>query len=344
MYSQELERLIWLAIDSTNSNWGISDKDKEILHKRAAQENVDIDELDMYVDKLFKNKKENRKYDLIKDIEYLGKEYEKEDLESIDKDAFVKLFQLYWEHHRVYSDGEETNEIALAALRTMHSFCVPTDKERLDMFCKSLETNEQNFKEICNQEKSHLAEKAYKEIIDKTNNAYDECYRDYQRPITEKEKKILDDIECLEKSGNPDAILDIVKYYSGYSEIGKWGSKKGVEMNPVCNVILSAINKFEIPTDKDVLTVFMKAVIMRREELKQLSASYAPLKIKNGLFNKDLYDYFIDKGDDVIKKYYPNETEGFIGERLSQKAKLKKYIICACIAAFIIMILAELTK
>lgn len=300
------------------------------------------------------NLKDQRNQRIYDEIDALARSYNDE-IQNVKKDAFVLLIQEYIRYEQAYHFDKdsicykkykkdngwvENNEFAKMALNHINSFRVPTEKAKLDMFCRSLEENADFLKEVCSQKDNYFIKDAYRNIVKKTNEAYDICYKDYKRPAKGFELDEIDKISDLKKSGKPEALIEIADIYPKYTEIQKWGSQKGkAELNPVGQEILSVLNNFEAPTDKDNLTAFMQEVIAQKEHLKELSKAHRLLNFKGAFGSNNLYNYLIGKGDEVIKAYFKDETEGFIGERNGKKAQNQKLMLYGVIAVVVLIIL-----
>lgn len=296
-----------------------------------------------------------RKQTIYDEINALARSYFNENIRDIKKDAFVLLIQEYVKRSQAYhwnkdcdrykdfkkdNGWEEENEFARMALNHIKSFKVPTEKEKLDMFCRSLEENAEFLKEVCSQNDHYLIKDAYINIVKKTDEAYDICMKTYKRPIKENEQSEIQRIKELLNSHHPDALIKIVDIYPKFTEIQKWGSQKGrAEMNPVGQEILSVLNNFKAPTDKDNLTALMKVIIAQKDHLKELSKAHQLLNFKGMLGSNNLYNYLIGKCDEVINEYFKNETEGFIGEHNGKKAQNQKFMIYGVVAVVLLIIL-----
>ena len=125
-----------------------------------------------------------RKQTIYDEINALARSYFNENIRDIKKDAFVLLIQEYVKRSQAYhwnkdcdrykdfkkdNGWEEENEFARMALNHIKSFKVPTEKEKLDMFCRSLEENAEFLKEVCSQNDHYLIKDAYINIVKKTD-------------------------------------------------------------------------------------------------------------------------------------------------------------------------------
>ena len=75
------------------------------------------------------------------------------------------------------------------------------------------------------------------------------------------------------------------------------------------------------------------------QHLKELSKAHRLLNFKGAFGSNNLYNYLIGKGDEVIKAYFKDETEGFIGERNCKKAQNQKLMLYGVIAVVVLIIL-----
>lgn len=271
------------------------------------------------------------------------------------QNPFVTIIQEYLKHSNLkkwepsdywYKDykkdngWEERDDNARAILEKIKSYIVPTEKTKLDRFCLTLEGNLDYLKEVCDEKRNYFLKDELRNIIKKTDNAYDVCYKNYKRTPTEEEQNEINRIAELEKSGKPEDLITIANFYPKYTEIQKWGSQKGnVDINPVAQVVLKVFDNIEVPKDKEALTAFMEEIIAQKDHLRQLSKSHKLLNYKGRFGSNNLYNYLIGKGDEIIDMYYKDETEGFIGERNGKKAQNKKYLLYGAIVAVVLIIL-----
>lgn len=271
-----------------------------------------------------------------KDAVFVGVTEEKDD-------SFVELIKEYLKHTQTKKKSddsyEETDWKAQTLLRELKEFKLPTEKSQLDSFGRSLEENASYLSDVCSRVKNPLLPEVYEGILEKMNKAYDQCMKTYKREITAEEQQLIDRIATLQKSGQTDDIITIADIYPQHTEIQKWGTKKGSELNPVGKAVLAALKAIEAPTDKEKLISFMQTLEAQKDHLKELSRQHQLLNIGSGFLSNDLYGCFMSKGDKVIKQYFKNETDGYIGERLQKKAKNKKYTIIGVVAVVIIILL-----
>lgn len=272
------------------------------------------------------------KKDKLAEIKALEASYEQSNINDVDPDAFVKLVEI------ADANQWQDQDVFLASKNAIKRFRVPTDGERLSMFCDSLERNGDAIQELEEHMHKEDAETSipdlYQTIKDKTNKAYDKFVKDNPRQPTVEEQKVIDNIAELQQSGKSDAILDIVDIYPAHTEVHKWGSVKGSEANPVGKTILDILGKFNAPIEKNSLEEFLNALSQRKDELKKIELH------SGGKLNSDNpYKLLVRKADQVIKQYYSDETEGPIGERLAKKAADKKKIIIIAVAIALIILL-----
>lgn len=282
---------------------------------------------------------------ILDNIERYAHSYQQADIKDIEPDSFVRLVQEYL-HHSYYFHKEERNSVAKRALDEINLYQVPTDKERLTMFCDALERNMDHLKKAMlgdngtdSDSEDNNKPGLYKLIIAKTDKAYDECLKNNPRVATEAEQQEIAHVKELEKTDNAEALFSILDIYTQHTEIQKWGSKKGSEFNPVGQVALKAITSFQIPEDKDELETLLQAVNDKKDYLEKLSRENKLLNFGNKLRSKSLYSVLNKKIDTVIKESFKDETDGIIGEYNQNKAdKKKKKLIIAAVVILIILL------
>lgn len=210
MYSEQLEQLIKSVI----ADGVITEKERAVLHKKAASEGVDEDEIDVYIDGLVAQMKPTVKQEQKFDLKYLNKSkkdtytvYEGKNLYRVNGFAVGRIQELYLNFFKKIEKDDEQLGISVIIVYKEGMTALWPSHPRLFINTPTCELDLEDGKEWVNVPAKVMSSKRYANVY---------CFeldRDMLKAVCESEKIFMSliGLETIIRDGDDRETIDFNK-------------------------------------------------------------------------------------------------------------------------------------